>query len=29
LSTVMNDAESREPKKNAFQLCVPLRTAAE
>ena len=29
LSTVMNDAESSEPKKNAFQLWVPLLTAAE
>ena len=28
LSTVMNDAESNEPKKNAFQLSVPLSTAA-
>ncbi|GAA3115811.1 hypothetical protein GCM10020001_039170 [Nonomuraea salmonea] len=29
LSTVMNDSESSEPKKNAFQLSVPLITAAE
>ena len=29
LSTVMNDAESSEPKKNAFQLVAPLLTAAE
>lgn len=29
LSTVMNDPASREPKKNAFQLWVPLFTAAE
>jgi hypothetical protein len=28
LSTVMNEAESSEPKKNAFQLSVPLSTAA-
>ena len=28
LSTVMYEAESSEPKKNAFQLDAPLRTAA-
>ena len=28
LSTVMKDEESSEPKKNAFQLCVPACTAA-
>ena len=28
LSTVMNDPGSSEPKKNAFQLSVPLFTAA-
>ena len=28
LSTVMNEPGSREPKKNAFQLSVPLLTAA-
>ena len=29
LSTVMKLAESKEPKKNAFQLLVPACTAAE
>ena len=28
LSTVMNDARSKDPNKNAFQLSVPLLTAA-
>ena len=29
LSTVMKLEESKEPKKNAFQLLVPAWTAAE
>ena len=29
LSTVMKLAASEEPKKKAFQLCVPACTAAE
>ena len=29
LSTVMKFAASDEPKKRAFQLCVPACTAAE
>ena len=29
LSTVIRFAASKEPKKNAFQLCVPAWTAAE
>ena len=29
LSTVMKLDASEEPKKNAFQLCVPACTAAE
>ena len=28
LSTVMKLEESNDPKKNAFQLCVPACTAA-